>query len=140
VKAINAAGISVISQYPDIANARIEFKNGCVANVTASRISAKNERKIRLFQKDAYISVDFANREINIVKKDNGSGIEGLIPGMTADLLRFTDGDALEDELKAFVKNVKRREVPEVSGRVGREALKIALSIIDQINKQQATW
>jgi predicted dehydrogenase len=134
VKAINAAGISVISQYPDIANARIEFKNGCVANVTASRISGKNERKIRLFQKDAYISVDFANREINIVKKGNDSGNANLIPGMTSDLLRFTDGDALEDELKAFVKNVKRREVPEVSGRVGREALKIALSIMDQIN------
>jgi len=134
VKTINAAGISVISQYPDIANARIEFKNGCVANVTASRISEKNERKIRLFQKDAYISVDFANREIHIVKKGNDSGNESLIPGMTTDLLRFTDGDALEDELKAFVKNVKRREVPEVSGRVGREALKIALSIMGQID------
>ncbi|MBW1835038.1 MAG: Gfo/Idh/MocA family oxidoreductase, partial [Deltaproteobacteria bacterium] len=66
IKNIHAAGIPVISKHVDIANARLEFENGCVANVTASRISTKNERKIRLFQKDAYISVDFANHEITV--------------------------------------------------------------------------
>ena len=71
IKSIHAAGIPVISGHVDIANARIEFENGCVANVTASRISTRDERKIRLFQRDAYISVDFANHEITIVKQSD---------------------------------------------------------------------
>jgi predicted dehydrogenase len=133
VKTIHAAGIPVISEHVDIANARLEFENGCVANVTASRISTKNERKIRLFQRDAYISVDFANHEITVIKQ-NEKVRESLIPGMEINQLCFTKGDALEGELKAFVRSVKRRENPAVNGKVGREALKIALSIMDQIN------
>ena len=132
IKHIHAAGIPVISGHVDIANARLEFGNGCVANVTASRISTRNERKIRLFQRDAYISVDFANREITVVQR-NGNSLEGLIPGMEIKQLCFTKGDALEAELKAFVKAVRTRETPEVTGRDGREALKIALSIMEQI-------
>lgn len=132
IKHIHAAGIPVISGHVDIANARLEFGNGCVANVTASRISTRNERKIRLFQRDAYISVDFANREITVVQR-NVNSLEGLIPGMEIKQLCFTKGDALEAELKAFVKAVRTRETPEVTGRDGREALKIALSIMEQI-------
>ncbi len=129
---IHAAGVPVISGHVDIANARLEFKSGCVANVTASRISTKNERKIRLFQKNAYISVDFANQGITVIQQnDNIEG--GLIPGMEIKQLSFAKGDALEDELKSFVKAVKRREVPEVTGQMGRDALKIALSIMKQI-------
>ncbi|MBN1931221.1 MAG: Gfo/Idh/MocA family oxidoreductase [Desulfobacterales bacterium] len=138
IKHVHAAGIPVITEHTDIANARLEFKNGCVANVTASRISTKNERKIRLFQKDAYISVDFANHEITVIHK-NGNGLESPIPGMGMNQLCFTKGDALEDELKAFVRSVIEREVPKVSGPVGRDALKIALNIMEQIhmtNKQ----
>ena len=132
IKSIHAAGIPVISGHVDIANARLEFENGCVANVTASRISTRDERKIRLFQRDAYISVDFANHEITIVKqsdKDESS----IIPGMGINQLCFTKTDALDDELKSFVKAVKKRESPEVTGKVGRDALKIALSIMAQI-------
>jgi len=130
---IHAAGIPVISGQVDIANARLEFKSGCIANVTASRISTKNERKIRLFQKNAYISVDFANQGITFIKQnDNIEG--GLIPGMEIKQLSFDKGDALEDELKSFVKAVRRREAPEVTGQMGRDALKIALSIMKQIN------
>lgn len=132
IKTIHAAGIPVISEHVDIANARLEFDSGCVANVTASRISIKNQRKIRLFQKDAYISVDFANHEITIIKQ-SGQTQNTIIPGMDINQLSFTKGDALEDELKSFVRSVKRREAPEVTGKVGREALKIALSIMDQI-------
>jgi len=129
---IHAAGIPVISGQVDIANARLEFKRGCIANVTASRISTKNERKIRLFQKDAYISVDFANQGITVIQRSDK--IEGgLIPGMEIKQLSFAKGDALEDELKSFVKAVRRREVPEVTGQMGRDALKIALSIMKQI-------
>ncbi|MFH0728973.1 MAG: Gfo/Idh/MocA family oxidoreductase [Pseudomonadota bacterium] len=130
---IRAAGTTVITHEVDIANARLEFQNGCVANVTASRISTKNERKIRLFQKDAYISVDFANHEITVVRQSQNGG-DGIIPGMELNRLCFTKGDALEAEIKAFVSSVISRSTPEVSGKVGRDALKIALSIMDQIN------
>ena len=129
---IHAAGIPVISGHVDIANARLEFKSGCVANVTASRISTKNERKIRLFQKDTYISVDFANQGITVIQR-NDKVEGGLIPGMEINRLSFAKGDALEDELKSFVKTVRRRENPEVTGQMGRDALKIALSIMKQI-------
>jgi predicted dehydrogenase len=131
---IRAAGIPVITGRADIANARLEFSNGCVANVTASRISMKNERKIRLFQKDAYISVDFANHEITLVRQ-NEKIQDSLIPGMEIKQLHFDKGDALDDELKSFVQSVKRREIPEVNGQVGRDALKIALKVMEQINK-----
>lgn len=130
---IHAAGIPVITNQVDIANARLTFANGCVANVTASRISTKNERKIRLFQQDAYISVDFANHEIDIIRK-NSHNTDGIIPGMNVDHLCYTHGDALDDELKAFIKSVRRRTAAEVTGQMGRDALKIALNIMDQIN------
>lgn len=133
IKSIHAAGIPVITGLADIANTRLEFMNGCVANVTASRISTKNERKIRLFQQDAYISVDFANHEITVVRKKN-SEKESLIPGMEIKQICFEKSDALKDELTAFVKAVNRREVPEVTGQVGRDALKVALSVMDQID------
>lgn len=132
IDSIRAAGVPVISGHVDIANARLEFINGCVANVTASRISTKNERKIRLFQKDAYISVDFANQGITVIQQ-NGKIEDGLIPGMDIKQLSFAKGDALEDELKSFVKAVVSREAPEVTGQMGRDALRIALSIMDQI-------
>jgi len=132
VKAIHAAGVPVVSDHADIANARLEFENGCVANVTASRISTRKERKIRLFQKDAYISVDFANHEITIITQ-NGNRKEGIIPGTDIRKLCFTKGDALEEELVSFVRSVAKREVPEVTGQMGRDALKVALSIMDQI-------
>lgn len=130
---IRAAGTTVITHEVDIANARLEFQNGCVANVTASRISTKNERKIRLFQRDAYISVDFANHEITVVRQSQNGG-DGVIPGMELNRLCFTKGDALEAEIRAFVTSVVSRSIPEVSGKVGRDALKIALSIMDQIS------
>jgi predicted dehydrogenase len=133
IKTIRAAGIPVISENVDIANARLEFDNGCVANVTSSRISTKNERKIRLFQRDAYISVDFANHEITVIRQ-NEKFRNNVIPGMEINQLCFTKSDALEEELKAFVRSVKRRETPEVDGQVGRQALKIALNIMEQIN------
>jgi predicted dehydrogenase len=134
IKHIHAAGIPVITRNVDIANARLEFENGCIANVTASRISMKNERKIRLFQKEAYISVNFANNEITIVRQE-GPKDEGIIPGMTVDQRTFSHADALDDEIQSFVKAVIERKVPEVTGQMGRDALEIALSIMDQIQQ-----
>ena len=133
ISEIRAAGIPVITEQVDIANARLEFAGGCVANVTASRVSMKNERKIRLFQRDAYISVDFANHGITLVRR-NEQVRDSLIPGMEIRQLDFEKGDALDDELKAFVQAVAGRKTPEVDGRVGRNALQIALRVMEQIN------
>jgi len=132
IRTVSAAGIAVISGNVDIANARLEFVNGAVANVTASRISAKNERKLRLFQENAYISIDFANHSITMVRPD-GDHTDGLIPGMAIETLTFEKGDALDDELKAFIQSVKHRREPLVTGHMGRDALKTALSIMEQI-------
>jgi len=134
IRHISAAGIPVITQNIDIANARLEFENGCIANVTASRISMKNERKIRLFQKESYISVDFANNDITIIRQTGEKG-QGPLPGMTMDQRSFSKADALDDELKSFVQAVANRRSPEVTGQMGRDALNIALSIMDQIQK-----
>ena len=133
LKSIHAAGVPVICDHADIANVRLEFESGCVANVTASRISIKNQRKIRLFQKDTYVSVDFAGREITIIRRaEHHAG--GIIPGMDIRQLSFSDTDALEDELASFIDAVCARKIPVVSGYAGRKALEVALSIMDQIN------
>jgi predicted dehydrogenase len=133
IKSIHAAGAPVICEHADIANVRLEFESGCVANVTASRISTKNQRKIRLFQKDAYVSVDFITREITIIRRDDS--ISGdLIPGMDIQQISFSESDALEDELASYIEAVSTRHNPVVSGNVGRKALKVALTITEQIN------
>lgn len=134
IMSIHAAGVPVISKHVDIANARLEFESGCIANVTASRISTKKQRKIRLFQKEAYISVDFVNQNITVINK-NGDGEIGPIPGMGIKSFSFTDSDHLWDELASFVKAAISREAPKVTGQMGRNALKAALSIMDQIKK-----
>lgn len=133
INGIHAAGAPVVCEHADIANARLQFESGCVANVTASRISLKNQRKIRLFQKDAYISVDFANQDITIICQDEKQS-NCSIPGMDIRQLSFSEADVLEAELVSFIKAVSTREAPEVTGHAGRKALEVALTITDQIN------
>ena len=133
IKSIHAAGAPVICEHADIANVRLEFESGCVANVTASRISTKNQRKIRIFQKDAYASVDFSTREITIIRRDE-SVAGDLIPGVDIRQRSFSESDALEDELASYVQAVVTRQTPVVSGDAGRQALEVALSITDRIN------
>ena len=134
ISAVYASGVPVVSEHVDIANARLEFASGCVANVTASRISTKNERKIRLFQRDAYVSVDFSKKEITVIQQ-TGSTDCGLIPGMDIKQVSFETGDALENELKSFVNAVIHRETPIVTAQMGRDALEIALDIMGQIKE-----
>jgi predicted dehydrogenase len=136
---IQAAGIPVITKHGDIANARLEFASGCVANVTASRISLKNERKLRLFQRDAYISVDFANREITVIRQ-NGKVNDSIIPGTDINSRCFTKSDALLAELVSFVQSVKNRVSPEVTGKMGRDALEVALSIVEQTQRSHGKF
>lgn len=134
VKSIHASGAAVVSDHCDIANARIEFESGCVANITASRISTKNQRKVRLFQKNAYIAVDFAKREIMHIEKTDAPN-DALIPGMEVHQSSFADGDALESELRSFVDAVTDCHEPVVTGRMGYQALSVALDVMDQIDE-----
>jgi len=131
---IRAAGLPVIGSQVDIANARLAFASGAVANVTASRVSLKNERTIHLYQRDAMFSVDFAARSITIIRP--GNSIENIcpIPGMEMTQQSFEDSDALDDELRSFVESVRHRREPKVTGKMGRDALRIALSVMAQID------
>jgi predicted dehydrogenase len=137
LKAIHASGIPVITDNVDIANARLEFECGCVANVTASRVSMKDERKMRLFQQDAYVAIDFANHQATIVHK-KADYDQGLIPGMEIENRSFPKGDALDEELKSFIDAVRSRTRPSVTGQMGRDALKAALDIMSQIQRNRA--
>jgi predicted dehydrogenase len=128
VERIDASGTAVLTQGTDIANARITFKNGCVANVTASRISMKMERKMRMFRPSSYISVDFQNR----VLIKHRTGEKEMFPGIPEILTEesvFENGDALLEEIKHFVSCIKNGENPLVSGEAGRKALATAIEI-----------
>jgi predicted dehydrogenase len=132
LQSIHAAGVPVICEQADIANVRLQFENGCVANVTASRISTKNQRKIRIFQKDAYIAVDFTKREITLIRRDENQS-DSLVPGTDFQQLSFSEADVLEDELASYIQAVRTRSAPVVSGHAGRKALVVALDIMDQV-------
>ena len=146
VKNIHASGVSIISDTPDIANARIEFENGCVANLTSSRISMKNMRKSRFFQKDAYISVDFLDKICEVVKmKDapetpgdfdmilqNAEGVKKQIYFANPDV---APNNAILDELETFADAINNNTTPIVTLEQGTEALRVAYRIIDCFKK-----
>ena len=143
VKHISASGVSVISDTPDIANARIEFINGCVANLTASRISLKNMRKTRFFQKDAYISVDFLEKKCEVVKMKDApkqpgdfdmilQNAEGVKKQIYFDNPEIPNNNAILDELETFADAINNNTKPIVTLHDGTEALRVATMIIDQ--------
>ena len=133
IQSIHAAGVPVICEHADIANVRLQFESGCVANLTASRISAKKQRKIRFFQKDAYVSVDFASREIILLRRNDNQG-DSLVPGTDFQQLSFSETDVLEDELASYIHAVRTRNTPVVSGHAGRKALAVAIDIMNQVD------
>lgn len=135
LKTIHTVGAPVITKLTDIANARLIFENGCTANVTVSRISMDNIRRMRIFQPGTYLSVDFTKKEIMSVRLKKLAG-DIPIPDITKQ--SFTDQDILELELKDFISNVRNRTTPKVSGHEGRRALDIALQVVDQINENRA--
>ncbi len=128
VERIDASGTAVLTQGTDIANARITFKNGCVANVTASRISMKMERKMRMFRPCSYISVDFQNRVLVKHKTGDKEMFPG-IPEIVSEESVFESGDALFEEIKHFIHCIRSGENPIVSGEAGRRALATAIEI-----------
>ncbi|MEZ4874584.1 MAG: Gfo/Idh/MocA family oxidoreductase [Flavobacteriaceae bacterium] len=141
VKAVSASGVSVISETPDIANARIEFENGCVANLTASRISMKKMRKARFFQRDAYISVDFLDKKVEVVKMKDAPQVaddfamiltnaEGKKKQIYFDNPNIANNNAILDELETFADAIQNNSTPVVTLEQATEALRVALQII----------
>lgn len=125
IEKIESVGINVLTKFEDIANARITFKNGCVANLTASRISDEIMRKIRIFQENAYISLDYKEAKATIYKK------LGFL--ISKENLPIEKEEPLPKELKSFLECIANKTEPLVSGPVAREALKVALDIQNQI-------
>ena len=147
VQSVQANGVSVVSRTPDICNARIEFENGCVANVTASRISLKQMRKLRLFQPDAYISLDFLEKQAQVVRLEEAPGDEDGAMVLDTDsgkkLLKIEmpeieEGNAIRDELQSFYTSIVSDTKPTVSLSDGIRALKLAYQILDIIHEQNA--
>ena len=130
VQQVEAVGVPVLTDKPDIANARIKFANGCIANVTSSRVSIKRERKVRFFQPDAYISIDYDQRRAQIFYKPPPGATWLDIRGESIDI---KDGDALADEIDSFLDCVRNRSLPLVGGAEGLRALEIASMISSQL-------
>jgi predicted dehydrogenase len=125
---VDAVGVPVLSTRDDIANARLQFEGGCVVNVTASRASLKSERRMRLFQKDAYVSIDFHAGEATIARKGEGEMFPG-VPEIRVERRGFAANDALKLEIEAFLAAIRGEREVAVSGEDGRRALETALRI-----------
>lgn len=148
IKAIKASGIAIVNQTPDITNARIEFKNGAVANLTASRISLKNMRKHRIFQKDAYITIDFLEKKTDIVRihevKNSPDPFamtlklaDGSYKQITIEQSDITKINAIKTELESFNKAIVNNTEPPVTIGDGVKALKVCYLILDELNRHQ---
>ncbi len=131
---IDANGVSVLTDEVDIANARITFDNGCVANVTASRVSMKPQRKMRLFQPEAYISIDFQDKILSVHRKGEKEMFPG-IPEIKSEESIFDNSDAIMAETEAFLKAISEGGTPPVTGQDGRDALATAIRISELFNK-----
>lgn len=146
VRRISASGVAVLSETPDIANARLELDNGCVANLTASRISLKAMRKSRFFQRDAYIAVDFLSREAEIVRMRQVTGSPDPF-SLTIDLgdkgqkeilfdkPAIPEGNAIRDELAAFAHSIREGIPPVVTLEEGARALDVAMQVLEKMNQ-----
>jgi predicted dehydrogenase len=138
VSSIDAVGSSVFSKEIDIANARLRFANGCVANATASRVSLKTERKLRVFQDDAYISMDLQQKVLTVIRKGDGVGADG-VPKVVIDERSYEQTDALKCEIEAFLASIADNTPAAVSGEDGLLALRTAIGIGEQVCDQLQT-
>lgn len=137
LQTIHTVGAPVATANTDIANARLIFANGATANVTVSRISRINERKMRIFQPGSYINVDFGKKKVMTIQLSKELREESGMPKQAIELRTFADGDALLSEITSFVKHVRERTTPAVSGFEGRRALAVALQVMEQIKEHQ---
>ena len=129
---IDAIGTRVFSEDIDIANARIRFESGCVANVTASRVSLKSERKLRIFDDERYVSIDLGQKVLTVIRKGGGMNAEGM-PQVAIDERTYEQGDALQAEIAAFADSIRMGTQPWVGGREGRAALSTAIRIAELV-------
>jgi predicted dehydrogenase len=150
VHAISASGVKIVSSTPDIANARIEFDNGCVANLTASRLSMKNMRKMRFFQRDAYVAVDFLDKEAEVLRLGEPGQLD-MPQAMAIDLgpdrgqkvigyekPKVEESNAIQQELISFANAINAGTSPLVTIEDGFKALEAAYQILDKIDRNQA--
>ncbi|HID70208.1 MAG TPA: Gfo/Idh/MocA family oxidoreductase [Desulfobacterales bacterium] len=137
LETIHTVGAPVVTDYTDIANARLIFENGATANVTVSRIARTNTRRMRIFQPGSMINVDFANRKVMTIHLKKGEFQTNGMPKQDVLVRSFPEGDALNSEILHFVENVRNRTSPLVSGNEGRRALNVALQVIRQIKNHQ---
>jgi predicted dehydrogenase len=135
IERLEAVGAAVITDKPDVANARIRFEGGCIANVTASRTSLKVERKIRIFQQACYFSADLHQKAVSVYRKGE-STIGALKLPIAIEQLDCDDGDALRVEIESFLQAIREDTPPVVSGEDGRQALETAMDIVAQV----AAW
>jgi predicted dehydrogenase len=131
VEHIHAVGVPVLTEKVDIANARLQFEGGCVANINASRISVEDQRRIRFFQPDAYLAVDYAAKKVALYRRISTLG-KGNIE-ITSEQVKVKPGDALEMEIRSFVRSSMSRTTPVVTAEDGKKALALALDINEQI-------
>jgi len=134
IASIDAIGTPVFSDEIDIANARITFENGCVANATASRVSLKTERKLRVFEDDAYLSMDLQQKILTVIRKREGPVAAGQLP-VTIDERSFDQGDALKAEIESFLACIRTGKAPVVTGEAGLRALETAMRITEQVQR-----
>jgi len=135
---IHAVGMPVVSDKIDIANVRILFSNGTVANLTASRVSSESLRMMRIFQPNNCISIDYGKRKISVTQyKGNKKSLTDL-PSLSYEEDAFPDSDPLADQIRSFVESIKTRQEPKVTGADGKKALAVALSIIDKIKRNKS--
>lgn len=147
IRRIDSVGVTVLSKGEDIANARIEFENGCVANLSASRMSTKKQREIRIFQSDAYLSLDFMNQAGHLVKKSDiiayglkmkiGLVKAGDLSAIPVKEIPIEKGEPLALELAHFVDSVRQASQPKVGAALGKSALEVAITVTDQIRRAQ---
>ncbi|MGB2601356.1 MAG: Gfo/Idh/MocA family oxidoreductase [Candidatus Omnitrophota bacterium] len=132
VKEIEAVGISTVSDHEDLANVRLTFHNNVIADITASRVTKEETRKIRIFQEQSYILLDFQHQEAFLFLKSDEE--------LDKQRIRIRKKDALKVELKSFIDCVRKNKKPIVSGHEGRQALEVALAILDKINSNQVSF
>ena len=133
VVAVEAVGVAVLTPRPDIANARLRFASGCIANITASRISKDRVRKIRIFQRDAYLSVDYAAQEVERWRLVKGNG---ALPAIDGGKLEVAQEEPLKRELADFIAAVREKRAPGVTGADGLRAIQLAQRITDEMGRQ----
>jgi predicted dehydrogenase len=136
IESVDAVGAPVFSEVEDIANSRIGFANGCVANLTVSRVSLRAERKMKIFEENSYTYIDFLNKKVRIVRRPAGRRGDGL-GGLESDEIPFVAVDSLQEEIRSFINAVRTGAPPEVTGEDGCRALAAALRVVGSL---QANW